>query len=594
MSHLSAALQSLGTRLLAMLGLMLALGAFSSWYTLSHQAELADEVQQLTGSAHRQDPVATHTQELRERLDQHRSRLLGLILAGTVLGAALLAWVFRHLVGPLRANARAARRMAKGDFDLRLTVPGRGEIAEMSGALNLLADAVVQRETLLRDSIDRDALSGLPQRNRFLGDHADRVRGDGAHAVLVFDIERLKTINAVLGFEAGDAVIVETARRASEASNGAAARLAGGAFAAVLTLPDDVPHSENQAQLLAERFQRALERTTAWQGHAMDLAVTVGVALAPLHGRKMPALLHTAEQALYLAKRQRRSVVVHVPSASDADAARREHLTLHSELQSAIENGQLVPFLQPKLCLKTDRIVGAEALVRWRHPERGWVPPSEFIPFAESTGRIAQVTRTMLAQCVALLADENEHDDSLGGISIAVNISTYDLRDAGFANRLGGLLRQHGVAARRLQIEVTETGLLDSGSEPVQRLHALRAQGVGLAIDDFGVGQSSLAYLQRLPAQELKIDRAFVSGVDRDATKRGLFEAIVRLGHSLKLMVTAEGVETEGELAVAREAGCDTAQGYRIAKPMAAADFRRWCRARRHEQPPTNAGLVTA
>jgi EAL domain-containing protein (putative c-di-GMP-specific phosphodiesterase class I) len=188
---------------------------------------------------------------------------------------------------------------------------------------------------------------------------------------------------------------------------------------------------------------------------------------------------------------------------------------------------------------------------------------------------------------VAVLADQDADDEALAGLCIGVNISTYDLRDPAFASRLAALLREHGIAPRRLQIEITETGLLDSGSEPVQRLHTLRALGVGIAIDDFGVGQSSLAYLQRLPAQELKIDRTFVSGVDRDPKKRELLASIVRLGHSLGLTVTAEGVETAGEYEALRTAGCDQAQGWYIAKPMAVSDFRRWCRARGSAGTPT-------
>lgn len=548
---------------------------------------LIGQLTALDAAEHR--AVVDRSAALQQRLAQDRAQLLGITLAGALIGAMLLAWVGSQVARPLRAAASAARRMARGEFGHRLRVVGTGEITEMAGALNQLAEEVGQREQRLRALIDRDPLSGLPQRTRFIDDHRAHAAESGSLAVLVFDIERLKTINAVLGFGAGDAVIVEAARRAEGLAPGTAARLAGGVFALLLPLPPGAPVSENQAQRLAEQFQRGLEGPMAWEGHALDLSITVGVALAPNHGRDLTALLHVAEQALYLAKRERRGVVVHAQRLGAADAARREHLTLHSQLQSAIEQGQLVPFLQPKVEIASGRVVGAEALVRWRHPERGWVPPGEFIPFAESTGRIAAITRSMLAQCVAVLAENDADDEVLTGLSIGVNISTYDLRDAAFASRLSAQLREHGIAPRRLQLEITETGLLDSGSEPVQRLHTLRALGVGIAIDDFGVGQSSLAYLQRLPAQELKIDRAFVTGVDRDAKKRELLESIVRLGHSLGLTVTAEGVETAGEYEALRGTGCDQAQGWHIAKPMAVSDFRRWCRARGAPAAPTQA-----
>ena len=205
--------------------------------------------------------------------------------------------------------------------------------------------------------------------------------------------------------------------------------------------------------------------------------------------------------------------------------------------------------------------------MRWHHPVRGMVPPAEFIPFAESTGRIVAITDYMLEQCIALMQER------LPGITIAVNVSTYDLRDSTFPMRLKAMLEKHDVPPHRLQIEITESGLLDSGEVPIACLNAVRELGVKIAIDDFGTGQSSLAYLQKLPAQELKIDRSFVDRSDADPSRRALLQSIVRLGHGLGMVVTAEGVETQGELAMLRESGCNLAQGYLIAKPMAVDDF---------------------
>ena len=210
--------------------------------------------------------------------------------------------------------------------------------------------------------------------------------------------------------------------------------------------------------------------------------------------------------------------------------------------------------------------------------------PAEFIPFAERTGRIGAVTRYMLKACIELLRSE------LGELHLAVNISTVDLRDPGFVDTVQQLLTQAGVRPQRLLLEVTESGLLDSGTDPVTRLAALRDLGVGVAIDDFGTGQSSLAYLQRLPATELKIDRSFVTDCDSSSGRQQLLRSIVDMAHSLNLVVTAEGVETEAERAVLHSVGCDLLQGYLLGRPMPVDDFVRQYVRLSAEAPAIGAG----
>ena len=510
---------------------------------------------------------------LRDEMAQDRRRLIALSLAGLLLSVGLAVWIIRHVATPLRQAAGAARRLAQGDYSQRLGSGSCGEVGDIAAALNGLADGVQQREAALRRLIDIDPLTGLMQRNRFITEHAGRVQaaldGGPALALMCFDIERLKSINALLGFDAGDAAIIEVAACAvrwvdQHAAQGPGqrdqvARLGGGTLVVLVEL------APRQSGLdCAQAFQQAMEHRMVWRDHTLDLSTTVGVALCPAHGDTLQALVRRAEQALFEAKRLHAAVA---PYRASIEAARLSHLSLLSELQDAIARRQLVPFLQPKLCLASGRILGAEALVRWHHPQRGWIPPSEFVPFAERSGRIGSITQTMLAQCLALMGS------TLPTLSVAVNVSTYDLRDPGFVDRLQALLVEHGVAPQRLQIEITESGLLDAGDDPITRLAAVRALGVSIAIDDFGTGQSSLAYLQRLPVDELKIDRSFVDGADAEPRRVELLASIVRLGHGLGLKVTAEGVETEAELAVLRAAGCDLAQGYLIARPMAVAAF---------------------
>jgi EAL domain-containing protein (putative c-di-GMP-specific phosphodiesterase class I) len=296
------------------------------------------------------------------------------------------------------------------------------------------------------------------------------------------------------------------------------------------------------------------------------MSVTVGIAHWPTHGETLSLVVRRAEQALYEAKRLRQRRVVYQPAL---EAERLSHLSLLSELQDGLAQGHLVPFLQSKLDLASGEVVGAEALVRWKHPLRGWMAPGDFIPFAERSGRIGAVTQSMLAQCVQLLSRYPDLPP------LAVNIAAQDLHDEHFPDQVQRLLAAHGVDPRRLQVEVTESGLLEGGEDPVRRLSLLAELGVQIAIDDFGTGQSSLAYLQQLPVQTLKIDRSFVNAADLDPARATMLSAIVQLARALGLQTVAEGVETAGELALLKKLGCDQAQGFLIARPVPIEAFLR-------------------
>ncbi len=525
-------------------------------------------------------------QALQRKLGHNQTLMLAAGGAALLLAAALGWWVATRVAAPMHDAARVARRFAQGDFAARMQQGGSGDLAEIGDAFVQLADEVNQREQALRQMIDIDPLTGLSQRQRFLDDHSAAVAQaaqSGSRALLMcLDIERLKSINALLGFDAGDAVLIAAAARLRGLAEapGSVARLGGGTFVALYHLA-----AGESALQRGSAFRREFEHRLNWQSHTLDVAAATGLALCPDHAETLPELLRRAEQALFEAKRQRGTLAIYSPSV---EAARLGHLSMLSDLQHAIDTDQLVPFLQPKLHLATGRVIGAEALVRWRHPERGWVPPGEFIPFAEQSGRIGSITWHMLTRCIELLATK------LPGLHLAVNISTQDLRDNGFARRVGELLASHGVDAHRLVLEVTETGLLDSGAQPVSELQALRELGIGLAIDDFGTGQSSLAYLQKLPVAELKVDRSFVTGVHGDTRRAGLLRSIVRLGHSLGLTVTAEGLENAGELDCVRASGCDVVQGYHLGRPMPVDEFVRLHGAAPVAPPSSAAAPATA
>jgi EAL domain-containing protein (putative c-di-GMP-specific phosphodiesterase class I) len=230
-------------------------------------------------------------------------------------------------------------------------------------------------------------------------------------------------------------------------------------------------------------------------------------------------------------------------------------------------------WLQPKFSLGNSQAIGAEALVRWQHPQRGFVSPAEFIPFAEQTGHITLVTDWMLREALGTLqAWQSTHP----AMSIAVNVSTRDLQDAGFAKRVERMLSARSVDPAKLRIEITESGLMDDAQRSVDLLNTLRQIGVQLSIDDFGTGYSSLAYLQKLPVSELKIDRSFIDGIDASPGTQKLVRAMTEMGHGLDLMVTAEGVETEAEREVITRLGCDVMQGYLGSKPLHGEALRNW------------------
>jgi diguanylate cyclase (GGDEF)-like protein len=510
--------------------------------------------------------------ELRDQIDADRTGVLALCIGALLAGALLAVGVTRSIVKPLKRAEDGAELIAQGQYGHRIEVDSADELGHMASAMNTMASAVGEREAELRRLADVDLLTGLPQRARFVAD-GDRLLaslpdGERLAVLICIDVDRLKAVNGVLGFDAGDALLKGAAAKLATLFEGVAAygRLAGGTFAALAP----VIRLEHGAALAAQ-LREEVEHKLSWQGQSLDLSVSLGVAHWPEHAPDTETLLRRAEQAMFEAKRLRQPVAVYNPGA---EAARALHLSLLSDLATAIQQDQLRQFLQPKRDLRTGRITGAEALVRWQHPQRGWLPPGDFIPFAERSGRIRQITDWMLARAVRTLADREATGRE--PLCIAVNISTLDIQDQTLPARLAALLAEYRVDPGQLQLEVTETGLMSSGTDPIAVLNALKAWGVRLAIDDFGTGQSSLAYLQHLPVDELKIDRSFVQDVDGDARRQALLKSIVGVGQGLGLTVTAEGVENERELAVIQGCGCDLVQGYLLARPMDLPDFEHW------------------
>lgn len=523
-----------------------------------------------------QQALTQRAQQVRAQVQRDQQLLVGLCVLALGLGVVLSGVVSCSIVRPLRRTQDGALRIASGHYDHRVPDCAADEVGMLGRSLNQLARAVGEREAARVEAAETETLTQLPRRARFLR-HSEQqlaaLQARGRLGLLVcLDLDRLKGINAVLGFQAGDALLQAVAQRLREQtpSGTPLGRLSGGAFVALLEISDASEADRRLAQLHA-----SLEHRLDWRGQPLDVAVTLGGAVHPVDCSEtdllrngLELLLRRAEAAMYEAKRSKLPCMRFSPQW---ERARASQFSLLSALREAVDQGQLRQVLQPKVDPVSGALRGAEALVRWQHPTHGFMNPAEFIPFAEQTGRIRDLTRWMLRRALHNLA----HMPALAERScyLAVNISTLDLADADLPGWLAGELARAGVAPQRLQLEVTESGLLAAGNGPIEVLTALREVGVSLALDDFGTGQSSLAYLQRLPVQELKIDRSFVDKADLEPRRQLLLQAIIDLGHSLALTVTAEGVETAGEMVMLQRAGVDLEQGYHVSRPLDEAGF---------------------
>jgi len=421
-----------------------------------------------------------------------------------------------------------------------------------------------------------DPLTGLPNR-ALLEDRLGRAtatsRRDGRPAALLaLDLDGFKDVNDTLGHEAGDDLLRQVAGRLRGAlrASDTAARPGGDEFAALL--PDT---DEAGALAVARALGAALEPAFRVAGRRVHIRASVGVALAPAHGDDPATLLRHADVALYAAKRGH---LAHAVYTSEEDAHSPDRLALAGDLRAAIAGGDLTLHYQPKLDLATGRVRGVEALVRWTHPTLGPLPPDQFIPLAERTGLIGALTRWALG---AALRQCRAWRDAGLDLTVAVNLSMWDLRDAGLPDTVAALLRAHGVPPACLRLELTESAVMGDAARALEVLARLRTLGARLAVDDFGTGYSSLAYLTRLPVDELKIDRSFVRDLAREGEGAGtatLVASVVGLAHNLGLTVVAEGMEDAETLAVLTRLGCDVAQGYYVSRPLPAPELERWLR----------------
>ncbi len=507
-------------------------------------------------------PVA----QVQAPFEQLQGRLLGVIVAAVAVFAAGSVMLAGRIVRPLHELSAAARRIAQGDYAQPLPPAPRDEIGQLAGSFEQMRTEIASREERIARLAYVDALTDLPNRTRFLEAFGRLSPGAGG-AVLVVNVDRFALINNALGHVVGDRLLRAVAGQLQPLvpEGGMLARLWGDQFAFLLESA-----GPQAARRFADTVLAALRDPVTLDGQRLDIGASVGIALFPDDGLDAATLLRRAELALATAKRRHAGIAFAQETGGEPA---HEQLSLIGDMRRALAAGEFTLAYQPKLALGSGRIVAVEALLRWQHPERGSIAPARFIPFAEQTGFIREITPWVLESAVRQAAAWHA-----AGLDIAVsaNLSTLDLLDPHLGRRVRDLLEAHAVPARRLCLEITESALMDDPALAQAHLDELAGLGIKLSIDDYGVGQASLAYLKSLPVDELKLDRSFITAITESPRNAAIVESTIMLSHALGLTVVAEGVETPAELRWLREHGCDIAQGYGIGRPMTAAQFEHW------------------
>ncbi len=420
-----------------------------------------------------------------------------------------------------------------------------------------------------------DQLTGLPNRTLFIERVTNAVRhesrSDGAVAVLLIDLDHFTEVNNTLGATNGDELLREVARRLRDELPGETlvARLGGDEFAVLCPRTGGVA----DALRIAAALQASLEAPVSLNGVALNVEASIGVAVMGEHAQDPDALLRRADAALSHARSRGGRLQVYSPECDQFDAT---GLALLGQVRSALEHGEFIVYYQPKVDMRSRRIVGVEALVRWQHPEHGMLPPMRFIPLIEQTALVGPLTMHVIEQALTQLVAWRSSGIDL---ELSVNLSARNLIDAELPGRIASLLDQHGIPAERLTVEVTESAAVIDRGRAVAGLEALRASGVGVSIDDFGTGNASIEYLATLPASEIKIDRSFVTDILEDRRSEAIVRSTIELARNLELTVVAEGIESEAVMQHLATLGCDVGQGYFISRPLPAAELASQLRA---------------
>jgi diguanylate cyclase (GGDEF)-like protein len=513
---------------------------------------------------------------VQERFNQTQNLVLLAAIAAIFLTALLaLAVLQRTSIYPLERLSAQLRRIREDRHYLGQPVDVRGnaEVAELAEGFNAMTAQLKELYQSLERMAFTDSLTTLPNRALF----QDRLqqlilaaqREQRAFALLIMDLDHFKEVNDTLGHPVGDRLLQEVADRlrAKLRESDTVARLGGDEFAVLLPTVTQ-PHAAMAARMLLQ----ALRTPVIVDGHSLEVGASIGIALFPEHGRDAHVLLQRADIAMYAAKQANTGYAFYESRFDHHDPTR---LALLGELRRAIEHEQFVLYYQPLINLWTNRVNGAEALLRWRHAREGLLPPERFIPLLEQTGLIRSLTPWVVNEALRTAAALRGREQA---IAISINLSVRDLQDPDLTPTLLEALAAQQARPEWLTLEITESAVMTDPERAREVLLRLADMGFRLAIDDFGTGYSSLAYLKKLPVRVLKIDKSFVVDMVRDQDDAAIVRTSIELGHNLGLEVVAEGVESGEVLQRLSEARCDAAQGLHVSPPLAADELQQWLR----------------
>lgn len=490
------------------------------------------------------------------------------------LGSVLLALGFWHWLPLVCVIKQAQEELKQANELLEVQVAQRtSELKSANGKLTQDLEERKRVEQSIRHMAHHDALTGLPNRSLFRDrlTHA-MAQADRYHqilAVLFLDLDRFKAINDTLGHNVGDELLKLAAERLRSCIRDCdtVARLGGDEFTIIV---DDIVEIQDAA-VVAQKILDTISQPFNLHGHEVFISVSIGLTLYPNDDENADNLLRNADSAMYRAKEYGRNNYQFY--VADMNVKARERLMLESQLRRALDRNEFALYYQPRVDLFSGRVIGAEALLRWRHPDMGLVPPAQFIPILEETGMIIPVGEWVLQQA----SQQNRTWQELGlpRIRMAVNLSVRQFVQKELAASILAILERVGLAPEYLELEITEDLLLEHNQTNIITLTKLRNQGIHISIDDFGTGYSSLSYLKRLPIDTLKIDQSFLRDIENDPDNKAITSAIIAMAGSLHLNVLAEGVETQEQLAFLRAQGCNEIQGFSFSQPLTAEEFER-------------------
>ncbi|MBO1923469.1 bifunctional diguanylate cyclase/phosphodiesterase [Thiomicrorhabdus sp. 6S3-12] len=508
-------------------------------------------------------------EELSRSDDSFKYLIYGIIALYLIVISSILMSMEWSIFKPIERVTQALRSRAFGMDMPKIDTTETEEIARLVEAFVQMDEEVTHRQNALEHQAMHDHLTGLP--NRFLLNQRieyqllSAERQQGSFVLFVMDLDFFKEINDTLGHASGDKLLIEASERIHKLirKSDTLARLGGDEFS--ILLPD---MHKKQAGGLAEQIIEQIGQPFELNGEKVNVSISIGIVSYPDDGMNAETLLQYADMAMYAAKRKR---IGYSQYDSSENIYSKERLSLVGDLIDALDNDQFELHYQPQVAAESGRICGAEALLRWQHKEHGYVPPDKIIEMAERLGIIHKLSLYVLRKAIA----ECRHWHRQGSeVSVSVNLSVRDLANEQLCTQIREYLNEFGLDYRYLTVEITESVMMENLALSLGQLKKLNKLGINISIDDFGTGFSSLAYLKRLPVNELKIDKSFIMEIDEDENDQQIVSSTINLGHSLGLKVVAEGVETQRVLDMIKDFGCDQIQGYFISKPLPAPAFR--------------------